>query len=81
LLRDDTSYGVKGDHGGHQRPIQRIPIAFSWPGLRAGATPDAGIRSADILPTILRLMGIQPDSAHPMDGRAVRLPRTAFAED
>jgi type I phosphodiesterase/nucleotide pyrophosphatase len=81
LLRDDTSYGVKGDHGGHQRPIQRIPITFTWPGLRSGATPDAAIRSADILPTILRLMGIQTDSAHPMDGRAVRLPRAALAED
>jgi arylsulfatase A-like enzyme len=77
LLRDDTSYGVKGDHGGHQRAIQRIPIAFSWPGLMPGATPDAQIRSADILPTILRLMGIQADSEYPMDGRAVRLPRAA----
>jgi hypothetical protein len=81
LLRDNTSYGVKGDHGGHQRPIQRIPIAFSWPGLRSGATPGAAIRSADILPTILRLMGIQTDSGHPMDGRAVRLPRASLAED
>jgi type I phosphodiesterase/nucleotide pyrophosphatase len=74
LLRDQTSYGVKGDHGGHQRPIQRIPIAFSWPGLKGGATPGRQIRSVDILPTILGLMGIASDPAHPMDGRAVVLP-------
>lgn len=74
LLRDDTSYGVKGDHGGHQRPIQRIPIVFSGPGLASGATPQVRIRSVDILPTILRVLGIRPDPAHPLDGRAVRLP-------
>jgi hypothetical protein len=74
LLRDDTSYGVKGDHGGHQKAIQRIPIVFDWPGLRAGATPSARIRSVDILPTILQLMGIPTDPAHPMDGRAVSVP-------
>ena len=31
LLRDDVSYGVAGDHGGHQRAIQEIPMVFSWP--------------------------------------------------
>jgi hypothetical protein len=74
LLRDDTSYGVKGDHGGHQKAIQRIPIAFSWPGLRSGAKPLTRIRSVDLLPTILQVMGIAEDATHPMDGRAVRLP-------
>lgn len=75
LLRDDTSYGVAGDHGGHQKPVQRIPIVFDWPGLRAGASPSTRIRSVDILPTILRLMGIPTDPAYPMDGHAVSLPR------
>ena len=28
LLADDTSYGVKGDHGGAQESVQRIPIVF-----------------------------------------------------
>ena len=28
LLADDTSYGVAGDHGGAQKPVQRIPIVF-----------------------------------------------------
>ena len=63
-----------GDHGGHQRAIQRIPIVFDWPGLRAGAKPATRIRTVDILPTILRLMGIAADPSHPMDGRAVSVP-------
>ena len=74
LLRDDTSYGVKGDHGGHQKAIQRIPIVFDWPGLRAGARPLTQIRSVDILPTILQLMGITADPSHPMDGHPVSVP-------
>jgi hypothetical protein len=74
LLRDDTSYGVYGDHGGHQRAIQEIPMAFSWPGLEAGAEPGVEIRSVDIVPTILRLLDIEADPSHPMDGRAVDLP-------
>jgi hypothetical protein len=75
LMRDDTSYGVYGDHGGHQRAIQEIPMVFSWPGLEAGARPGIQLRSVDILPTILALMGIEPDPAYPMDGRAFGLPR------
>jgi hypothetical protein len=74
LLRDDTSYGVMGDHGGHQKPIQRIPMVFEWPGLRSGAKPVTRMRVVDILPTILQLMGIEPDPAHPLDGRAISLP-------
>lgn len=74
LLRDDTSYGVYGDHGGHQRQIQSIPMVFSWRGLQEGATLGTEIRSVDLLPTILGLLGIAPDPAHPLDGGAVPLP-------
>lgn len=63
-----------GDHGGHQKAIQRIPMVFSWPGLNGHVSPSTQIRSVDILPTILRLMGVAPDPAHPMDGRAVSVP-------
>lgn len=73
LLHDDTTYGVYGDHGGHQFQVQNIPVVFSWPGLASGATPSAAIRSADILPTILTLMGISYDPSS-MDGTAVTLP-------
>ena len=71
LLKDDTSYGVAGDHGGHQQAVQEIPIVFG--GARVGPR-DSGqpLRSVDILPTILREMGIPAQPG--MDGRAATLP-------
>jgi DNA-binding LacI/PurR family transcriptional regulator len=39
LLKDSTSYGVAGDHGGAQRSVQEIPIVF------AGA--DVGSRAVE----------------------------------
>jgi hypothetical protein len=72
LLRNDASYGVAGDHGGAQRPVQEIPIVFYGAdvGSRDSRYP---LRSVDILPTVLRKLGI---SALPgLDGRAVDLPR------
>jgi len=74
LLRDDVSYGVEGDHGGHQAKIQRIPMAFSWPGLKPQKRGER-IRAVDVLPTVLELMDIDPMAGHPLDGRAYRLPR------
>ena len=73
LLHNDVTYGVYGDHGGHQEQVQNIPIIFSWPGLAAGAKPSAELRSVDILPTILTTMGIAYDPSS-MDGSAVSLP-------
>ncbi len=72
LLANNTSYGVKGDHGGAQEPVQRIPIAFYGAGVTAGATPSGAIRSVDILPTILRDLRIA--RSHWMDGRGYYLP-------
>ncbi|KQW47395.1 hypothetical protein ASC77_13080 [Nocardioides sp. Root1257] len=72
LLRDNTSYGVAGDHGGAQESVQRIPIVFSGPGVKAGARPRDAMRSVDIMPTVLRALGI-PET-HWTDGRAYRLP-------
>jgi arylsulfatase A-like enzyme len=72
LLRDGASYGVAGDHGGAQEAVQRIPIVFSGPGVRANARPGAAIRSVDIMPTVLKALGI-PET-HPTDGKAYRLP-------
>lgn len=71
LLKDDTTYGVMGDHGGHQRLVQRIPMVFSWPGLEPAARPEA-IRLVDVLPTILRAMDLKFDEAD-MDGKASTL--------
>ncbi len=71
LLRNDTSYGVAGDHGGAQQPVQEIPIVFA--GADVGSR-DSGypLRSVDILPTILRELRIP---ARPgLDGKGVELP-------
>jgi hypothetical protein len=71
LLRNDTSYGVAGDHGGAQQPVQEIPIVFAGAGVgsRDSLVP---MRSVDILPTILRQMRIAGDPG--IEGRAVPLP-------
>ncbi len=73
LLANDVTYSVQGDHGGHQADNQLIPIMFSWPGLEAGRKLPTEIGNVDILPTILKLLGIAP--THSLDGNAVRLPR------
>jgi hypothetical protein len=75
LLRDDVSYGVAGDHGGHQRAIQEVPMAFSWPGLKAQARQEH-FRAVDVVPTVLRLMDIEPAAGTEFDGEAYRLKRT-----
>jgi hypothetical protein len=72
LLGDDTGYGVKGDHGGAQESVQRIPIVFYGAGVRAGTSPGGAIRSVDILPTVLAELGIRPTQR--MDGRVFTVP-------
>ncbi|MFN8194587.1 MAG: alkaline phosphatase family protein [Nocardioidaceae bacterium] len=69
-LIDDTTYSVAGDHGGIQRRSQQIPIVFAYGGLSSRDTA-APVRSIDIMPTVMRLMGITPTA--PMDGRAWRI--------
>ena len=77
LLRDNTSYGVAGDHGGAQRPVQEIPIVFAGAGVgsRDSRLPDAlGRHPAD---------GPARDgiAARPgLDGHAVTLPITPAAD-
>jgi hypothetical protein len=70
-LPDDTTYSVKGDHGGIQRAAQQIPIVFAGANL-SSQDVWAGVRSVDIMPTILRAMGIT--ATYPMDGIAYALP-------
>lgn len=71
-LTDDTTYSVLGDHGGIQRSSQRIPIVFAGWNL-SSQDLRAQVRSVDIMPTILRTMGIRP--TWDMDGTAYWLPR------
>lgn len=70
-LPDNTTYSVAGDHGGIQRAAQQIPIVFAGGGLSSKDLRDE-VRSVDIMPTILRAMGIR--ATYPMDGVAYELP-------
>jgi hypothetical protein len=72
-LPDDTTYSVAGDHGGIQRATQQIPIVFAGADL-SSRDLHAEVRSVDIMPTILREMGIP--ATYPMDGVAYALPTT-----
>lgn len=71
LLKNRTSYGVYGDHGGAQRDVQRIPMVMYAEGMQhvVRGTP---FRLVDVMPTVLRATGI-PQMA-PMDGKAYHLP-------
>lgn len=73
LLATDVTYGVIGDHGGHNEIVQNIPMVFSGPGI-GSKDPNAQIRLVDVLPTILTAMGIPYDAAD-LDGEAVKLPK------
>ena len=70
LLADRTSYGVYGDHGGAQQEVQRIPMVFWAHGIDR-ESPGSRFRAVDIMPTVLRTMGIP--LTHEVDGRAYRL--------
>jgi hypothetical protein len=71
LLHDKTSYGVYGDHGGAQESVQRVPMVFWSKSLAFHNTNGSRFTTPDLMPTVLRLLGI-PVTA-PMDGRARRL--------
>ncbi len=72
LLHDKTSYGVYGDHGGAQESVQRVPMVFWMPGMKADATSES-FRTPDVMPTILAAMGIRTTSR--TDGRPHALGR------
>ena len=73
LLETDVTYGVAGDHGGHNRLVQNIPMIFSGPGV-SSRDSYREMRLVDVLPTVLDSMGIDYDDDD-VDGRAVKLGR------
>ena len=73
-LPDDTTYSIAGDHGGIQRATQQIPIVFAGAGLSSHDIYGE-VRSVDIMPTILKAMGIKV--TYPMDGTAYTLPTSS----
>jgi len=70
LLKDQSAYGALGDHGGAQKDCQRIPMVFYNPSL-AHAVRTQPARLVDVMPTVLRALGITPTKS--MDGRAYAL--------
>jgi hypothetical protein len=74
LLETDVTYGVIGDHGGHQRLVQNIPMIFYGAGVGSRDSNKA-MRLVDVLPTVLEKMGIDFDEDE-LDGEAVRLPQS-----
>jgi hypothetical protein len=73
LMESDVTYGVIGDHGGYNRLIQEIPMIFAGPGV-GSKDPNRAMRLADVMPTVLDLMGIDYDPTD-LDGEAVKLPK------
>ncbi len=67
LEHDRTLYGAYGDHGGAQESVQRVPMVFWSPGAKRDSTKET-FRTADVMPTILKAMGIKPTAK--MDGKA-----------
>jgi hypothetical protein len=73
LVATDVTYGVIGDHGGHNKLIQNIPLVFYGPGI-GSKDQNREARLVDVMPTILETMGIHYDPAD-LDGEAVKLPK------
>jgi hypothetical protein len=66
LLQDDVSYGAYGDHGGAQKEVQRVPMVFWSPGLQFHNQTPNTFHTYDLMPTVLRTMGIP--LTQPVDG-------------
>ena len=60
LLADKTVYAVYGDHGGAREEVQRIPMAFYAKGIKHKELTRNNAKLVDIMPTILKAMGIRP---------------------
>lgn len=86
-LRENTLVVFLGDNGGvsrHNRlwlrggkgsPFEggiRIPAFFRWTGkIPAGESVDAMASHLDLLPTVCAILGIDPPSAQPLDGKSI----------
>ena len=68
LLRDKVSYGAYGDHGGASESVQRVPMVFWSSSMAHGNNTSATFKTPDVMPTILKAMGIH--QTYRTDGRA-----------
>ena len=71
LLRSDVTYGVMGDHGGHTRLVQQIPMVFYGAGV-GSKDSNREMRLVDVMPTVLELMGL-PYDEDAFDGHAMKV--------
>jgi Type I phosphodiesterase / nucleotide pyrophosphatase len=71
LVNTDVTYGVAGDHGGHNKLIQNIPMVLYGAGVGAKDS-NREMRHVDVVPTVLDLMGI-PYDEDSFDGEAVKV--------
>ncbi|MBI2346521.1 MAG: alkaline phosphatase family protein [Deltaproteobacteria bacterium] len=69
-LAEETGYGLPGDHGGFQEKSMRIPMLLHVAAVGAGTT-ECPMRLVDIMPTAMRLLGLQPPAW--LDGNAACL--------
>ncbi len=68
LLANEVSYGAYGDHGGASEPVQRVPMVFWSSAMTSPNNTGAQFNTPDVMPTILRAMGIK--QTYPTDGHA-----------
>jgi hypothetical protein len=68
LLANEVSYGAYGDHGGASEPVQRVPMVFWSSSMTAGNNTGTAFKTPDVMPTILRALGIE--QTYPTDGKA-----------
>ncbi len=69
LLKDDVGYGAVGDHGGASEAVQRVPMVFWSESTNHGINTNRTFQTPDVMPTILRALGIP--LTYPVDGRGV----------
>jgi hypothetical protein len=56
----DPKTGWKADHGGNSWQSQHIPLILAGPGIQSGVVSSAPAQLADVAPTVLTDLGVQP---------------------
>jgi hypothetical protein len=53
--------GKIAEHGGDHLEDRNVPILLTWPGAHGGTNVTTPVETTQIAPTILKLLGLQPD--------------------
>ena len=54
--------GKIAEHGGYHPEDRNVPILIAWPGATAGLNVTTPVETTQIAPTILELLGLNPDA-------------------